>query len=228
MSRNGMVGRVAALASSFLVASLVFSVVTAWSPPARAHERHVAGENTDGAIAFRNDMRKTWGDHIIWTRLVIVQLFADLPETGATVTRFQRNTVDIGDLFKPYYGDKVGARLSALLLAHISIAAEILVAAKAGDGPTANEAIVRWYANSNDIAAFFNHINPRQWDLVEMQAMMKEHLDLTLKEALSNLAGDFATDIATFDEVEGAMLDMADMLSIGIINQFPHRFRSAD
>ena len=58
---------------------------------------------------------------------------------------------------------------------------------------------MRWYANSNDIAAFFDHINPRQWDLVEMQAMMKEHLDLTLKEALSNLAGDFTTDIATFD-----------------------------
>ena len=59
----------------------------------------------------------------------------------------------------------------------------------------------------------------------EMKQMMREHLDLTLAEAVARLHGDWAADIAAYDRVHQEILQMADMLSTGIIHQFPKKFQ---
>jgi hypothetical protein len=69
--------------------------------------------------------------------------------------------------------------------------------------------------------------NPKNWSLSDMQSMMKQHLDLTLKEAVDRLQGHFAADIADYDQVHLEILAMADMLSSGIIAQFPEKFAHA-
>ena len=58
-----------------------------------------------------------------------------------------------------------------------------------------------------------------------MKAMMHGHLDLTLEEATARLKGDWTADIAAYDKVHEQILKMADMLSQGIIRQFPAKFR---
>lgn len=69
-----------------------------------------------------------------------------------------------------------------------------------------------------------NGLNPKNWPLAEMKACMKVDLDLTLKEAVARLQGRFAHDIAAYDEIHVQILGMADMLSDGIIAQFPAKF----
>jgi hypothetical protein len=182
-------------------------------------------ENTDNAISFRNDMRKLWEDHITWTRLAIIDIADDRPEQDATVQRLLQNQVDIGDAIKPYYGDAAGTQLTALLHDHITIAAELVTDAKAGDTNAVNDASARWYANADDIAAFLNSANPGQWPLDHMKAMMREHLDLTLAEAVAHITGDYPADVAAYDRVHTAILGMSDMLSLGIIDQFPKQFK---
>ena len=136
-----------------------------------------------------------------------------------------QNQDDIGDAIKPFYSDAAGAQLSTLLREHILIAAEILQAAKSGDTAALNDAVTRWYANADEIAVFLNSANPKNWPLEEMKAMMKEHLDLTLEEATAQLNGDYAASIAAYDEVHLQALEMADMLSEGILKQFPSKFK---
>jgi hypothetical protein len=53
---------------------------------------------------------------------------------------------------------------------------------------------------------------------------MKDHLDLTLREAVARLQGRYADDIAAYDEIHAQILAMADMLSDGIVAQFPADF----
>ena len=199
--------------SLLLLTSLLAAVVPAAAKP-----------KTD-AQAFHDAMRKLWEDHITWTRLTIVSLANDLPDTQTTVDRLLQNQVDIGDAIKPFYGEEAGDQLTALLTDHILIAAEIIQAAKAGDTAAQEQAIARWYANADAIAEFLNSANPNQWPLDEMKAMMREHLDLTLQEAVAYLNGDFAASVSTYDQVHLQALEMADMLSEGIIRQFPNKFK---
>lgn len=177
---------------------------------------------------FHDAMRKLWEDHITWTRLVIIGVFEDLPDLNPSVQRLLQNQVDLGNAIKPFYGEAAGDQLTALLTDHILIAAEILQAAKNGDAAALEDASERWYANADDIAAFLNAANPKHWPLEDMQIMMREHLDLTLEEAVAYLNGDYESSIAAYDEVHLQALEMADMLSEGIIRQFPNKFKGGE
>jgi hypothetical protein len=176
-------------------------------------------------LAFRNDMRKLWEDHVTWTRLAIISLTTDSPDTDATVGRLLQNQVDIGDAVKPLYGDAAGKQLSELLRDHILIAADLIAAAKADDASAVADAQERWTANADDIAGFLAAANPRSWPLDDMKAMLHDHLALTTEEALARLHGDWEADVAAYDKIHVQALGMADMLSTGIIKQFPARFR---
>ena len=175
--------------------------------------------------ALQAGMRKLWEDHITWTRLYLVSAIAGLPDTGPTANRLLQNQADIGNAVKPFYGETAGTKLTALLRDHILIAADLVTAAKAGDNARVAATRTRWYANADEIAAFLASANPRHWPAAEMRGMMREHLDLTLTEATARLKADWALDIATYEKIHEQILKMADMLSEGIIAQFPAAFR---
>lgn len=175
---------------------------------------------------YRDAMRKLWEDHVTWTRLYIVSAVAGLPDTQPTAERLLRNQTDIGDAIKPFYGNAAGDALTALLRPHILIAAELVDAAKAGDAVRIQDASERWYANSDEIADFLSAANPDNWPRQALRAEMRHHLDLTLQEALARLRGDWTADIMAYDTVHEHILAMADLLSSGIIRQFPRKFRS--
>ena len=176
-------------------------------------------------LAFQDQMRKLWEDHIVWTRQFIISTAHDLPDAAPSTQRLLSNQVDIGNAFRTFYGNGVADHLTQLLTDHILIAAQLVGAAKAGDGARVAALSAQWTANADEIAALWNQINPRSWPLDEMQDHMHTHLALTLDEAVLRLGGNFAGDIAKYDEVHAAILDMADMLSSGIIRQFPGKFR---
>jgi hypothetical protein len=127
-----------------------------------------------------------------------------------------RNQDEIGDMFRPVFGDEVGDAVTALLHDHILGAAAILAAAKAGDSAGAQAAIEAWYANGDDIARALSELNPRRWPFEEMRTMMRAHLDPTLAEGVARLEGRFADDIAVWDEIHDQALMMADMLTDGL------------
>jgi hypothetical protein len=213
----------AVIAVLALFAIVTASAVPTWPGP-NAADAAGARQNRQ---AFHDAMRKLWEDHITWTRLFIVSkatLASDLPDIGPTVDRLLQNQNDLGDAFKPFYGTATGNELTALLRVHILTAADIVTAAKAGDTAAQNAAIEAWYENAHDIAVFLHELNPRNWPLDEMDAMMRDHLDLTLVEAVARLQGRYADDVAAYEDIHVQILEMADMLSDGIIRQFPPKF----
>jgi hypothetical protein len=185
---------------------------------------HAEDSTATGNSDLRNDMRKLWEDHITWTRMYIVSAVADLPDTRTAADRLLRNQDDIGDAIKPFYGARAGERLSKLLREHILVAAELVEAAKQGESQAVDEANARWHANADAIARFLSTANPDNWPRAEMKAMMRDHLGLTLEEATARLQGRWEADVAAYDRIHRQILHMADMLSAGIIRQFPERF----
>ena len=177
------------------------------------------------AVQLRLDMRKLWEDHITWTRLAIISLEGGTPDTNATVARLLQNQTDIGNAIKPYYGDAAGNALTQLLRTHILIAADVIAAAKAGDAAKLADAQARWAKNAEDIAALLSSANPHNWKLSTMKAEMHMHLKLTTDEAVAHLQGKWDADVAAYDAVHDHILHMSDLLTAGIVKQFPKRFQ---
>ena len=220
MSRTLGLGAIAGV----LTASLALAFAVTATPAADAHSAH--GATADKA-AFHDAMRKLWEDHVVWTRQFIVSAATesgDLADIGPTTDRLLANQTDIGDALKAFYGEAAGNQVTALLRDHILTAARLVAAAKAGDAAGVDAASTAWYQNADDIATALNSLNARNWPLAEMKAHMKDHLDLTLEEAVARLQGRYADDIAAYDKIHVQILGMADMLSDGIIAQFPAKF----
>lgn len=197
-------------------------------PAADHHHHHAAAHSrrpiTVEELQFRQDMRKLWEDHVTWTRLAVISLIDESPDTNATVTRLLQNQQDIGDAIKPFYGDAAGNALAQKVREHILIAADLIAAAKSGDQRRIDAEQARWHQNAREIAAFLSQANPRNWEEGEMTAMMFEHLRLTTDEVVARLQGNWEADVAAYDSIHVQALGMADMLSTGIIDQFPGRF----
>lgn len=219
LRRNVRVSRKSVLAGAALSASAGAGLLPLAS---------VAGADTmtdTSAEALGKAMRKLWEDHITWTRLYIVSFAADLPDLAATTQRLLRNQSDIGNAIKPYYGQRAGKALTALLRQHILGAADLLAAVKVGNTAGVAKKKAAWYANGNQIARFLHDANPHEWALRDMQQMMRRHLDLTLEEAVAHLEGRYHDDIKAYDRVHGEILIMADMLTAGIVARFPRLSR---
>jgi len=175
-------------------------------------------------VRLRNSWRLVWEQHVYWTRLTINSIAFNLPDLDFNTARLLRNATDMGNLLKPYYGNKIAAKFSSLIREHLVIAAEIVKAAKAGNQKAVAALERRWYANGEEIAEFLNRINPFI-PLNEFREMFFEHLALTTKEAVFILQGDFKSSIAVFDKIELEALEMADTITNGIVEQFPKKFQ---
>ncbi|WP_028775347.1 hypothetical protein [Shimazuella kribbensis] len=172
-------------------------------------------------VELRSIMRLLWEQHVTWTRLTILSLVFQLPDTEFVVARLLQNATDMGNSLKPYYGDAIGDKYGDLIREHLVIAADLVKAAKSGDQKAAEAIERKWYANADEIAQFLNYINP-YLPLNEVRKMLYEHLALTKSEAVFMLKKDYQSGVAVFDIIEAQALHMADEITDAIVKQFPY------
>ena len=210
--------------SRLIVASLVVGMFQIASVAGAAPQEHEHESTAASAAAtLRQNMRELWSDHVIWTREYIVAALADQPDQQAAANRLMKNQEDIGAAVAAYYGQAAGARLTELLKSHISIAVDLIKAAKAGNAAAQQQADREWHRNAEDIADFLSNANPN-WPRATLVAMMNAHLSTTTDEVVARLTKNWDQDVRAFDAVYRHILTMSDALSDGIIKQFPNRF----
>ena len=204
---------------------LVASGLLFYSVPANAveHQKMEKTVYTQSVVDLRNAMRQLWEEHIVYTRGYITSALAGLDDTGKVAERLLRNQDDIGNAIKPIYGEEAGKKLAALLRDHILIAADIVTAAKAGDNDGVANGEKRWTKNADDIATFLSSANPN-WPIQTLKDMLYKHLAFTTTEVVSRIKKDWSSDIEAYDKGHAHMLMFADMLTDGIVKQFPKKF----
>lgn len=168
--------------------------------------------------------RKLWIDHVLWTRNFIISDIASLKDKDAVLERLLKNQDDIGNSIKPYYGEEAGNKLSAILREHIELAGQVVDAAKSNNKSDLEKYNKLWYENADKIADFLSSANPN-YSNKELKDMLYKHLQLTTDEAVARLNSDWKADIEAYDKGENHMVMFADVLSDGIIKQFPKKFK---
>ena len=190
--------------------------------PSRA-KAGAAAAQSPSAVALKQDMRKLWTDHVVWTRDYIIAAAGDQPDAKAATGRLLKNQEDIGSAVAKFYGAPAGQQLTTLLKEHITIAVDLIKAAKAGDKAAQQQADTRWQQNAVQIADFLSKANPN-WPRATLVDMMKKHLSTTTDEVVARLNKNWDADVRAFDAVYDHILHMADALSDGIVKQFPGKF----
>lgn len=206
-----------------LTLALVFSMTPVVVAQAKAGEEKGSTCLSPKMVQLKGDMQKVWIDHTIWTRSYIVSAISNRPDQKDVLDRLLRNQQDIGNVIKPYYGEAAGNKLADLLREHILIAGKIVAAAKAGNQADMKKLDADWHANADDIAKFLSEANPN-WQFKTLQDMLYTHLQLITEIVLNCLKGDWKADIAATDKNEIHMIHLADILTEGIVKQFPEKF----
>jgi len=176
------------------------------------------------AVKLHDQMRLAWTDHAFWTWSYIVSALAGLEDQQAVLNRLLRNQQDIGRLIVPYSGEAAGKQFTKLLTEHIQLAGKLIDAVKAGQSAEAEEFNRLWYKNASDIALFLSQLNPN-WPYEKLKQMMETHLRFLAGEINARLNKNWEVDIATVDKNKHHLIELADLLSIGIMKQFPKKFR---
>jgi len=161
-----------------------------------------------------------WGQHVMWTRMVMLGIIFDLPDLQFTTERLLRNAQDFAEGLRIYYGNDAAQAFENLFRNHITLAADFVTAAKANDENRMDETWQRWTDNANQIAEFLGSINPN-WSVDDWNAMLMEHLQLLADNAMLMLEQNYQASIEGFDDIYNQAMEMADMMAEGIANQFP-------
>jgi hypothetical protein len=120
---------------SMSLAAVMIVTMAAMAAAQTDTSRHaaMAPAKSEAAVTLKQDMRKLWTDHVVWTRDYIVAAVGDQPDADAAANRLMKNQEDLGTAVAKFYGDSAGRQLTTLLKEHISIAVDLIKAAKAGD-----------------------------------------------------------------------------------------------
>jgi hypothetical protein len=225
-------GVVAACVGLALVASACSASAGAAAPATTAHgheDAHGHGHGhdhgqTSAATELRDGMRKLWSDHMQWTYATVDAFFHNTDALQPTLDRLLANQADLGQAIVPYYGKKAGDQLTKLLTTHINDAVPVLQAAQSGDDAALHAALDDWYANAREIADFLASADPVHWPRSATRPALEMHIDQTTAYAVDLLQGDYGKAIEDYDAAFEHMLGLADTLSTGIVERFPHRF----
>lgn len=179
---------------------------------------------TPSVIELKDNLRKIWVDHVVWTKNYIVSAFADSEDKAKVLARLLQNQQDMGDAIKPYYGEEAGNKLAQLLRDHILIAGKVIDAVKAGNQADVEKYNKEWYTNADDIAKFLSAANPN-WSYEQLKEMLHKHLELITEDVTARAKKDWDAEIAAFDKGLDHMIMFADVLTEGIVKQFPDKFK---
>ena len=107
---------------------------------------------------------------------------------------------------------------------HIELAGKVVDAAKVNNKNDLEKYNKLWYENADKIASFLSSANPN-YSEKNLKDMLYKHLQFVTDQAVARLNKDWKADIEAYDKGENHMIMFADVLTDGIIKQFPQKFK---
>ncbi|MFH1189506.1 MAG: hypothetical protein V1682_02305 [Candidatus Omnitrophota bacterium] len=193
-------------------------VVKVTPEPKKVPDRIMSGSETE----LRSSMRTLWELRAVLLRSYIVSSINDYKDVDEARDKLLKNAGDLGASIKPYHGYFAGGMLAGFLKKDVSLTAKIIKTAKAGNERDIEWAKKGWYANAFGLAGFF--AITRNQTMEYLTNMLYKHLDLTWGEIQSMLKKDKAKDLEYYEKDRAHMIMLSDVLTDGLVKQFPKRF----
>lgn len=164
---------------------------------------------------FRERMRMAWLNHIMLVKFYLISFFDNLSSQNAWKDAVGQNAEEILSLFAEVYPPTVMQQLTNLFLEHLKLTDEVAADLKA-DPTATGPAMMNWYTNAENMAAFLSRQNPA-FNEDELRKALYDHLDMERQQMEAYLDGDYKTDIDIFLRSQKKIIELADMLASGLM-----------
>jgi hypothetical protein len=185
-------------------------------------------------LVFRMDSRTLWTRYALSMINYSVSDFGGLNSTPQVEKNLRKAASNIGDYFTPYYGLTAGTKIGSLLEVIVINGTKVVEAIK---NKLSIEPYQTIWANQIDaLATYLNQLNPSEYPHDLLSDMMTNLTGFWVSDFQARYNNDFASDIIALDNilkvavsglpnhVNKGYASMADILSRGIIAQFPLSF----
>ena len=218
-------GRVVVLAITLSLTGTLVACSDAPRAAAASHDAIAPADvaNGEAAAMLKQNMRKLWTDHVVWTRMYIMEAVGDQPDAAAAAARLMKNQEDTGNAIAAYYGADAGKQLTTLLKEHISIAVDIIKAAKAGDNAGQKAADTRWRQNADQIATFLSKANPHL-PKDDVKGLLLAHGGHHIQQIQQLKDRQYDAEAKTWDEMKKHVYQIADATADALAKQFVKKF----
>jgi hypothetical protein len=186
-------------------------------------------------LIFRMDSRTLWTRYALGMINFSVSDFGNMPSTPAVEKNLSRNAAAVGDYFIPYYGITAGTRIGVLLGVLLVTGTRVVETIK-NKKTDISVYVDIWRRQVNDLAEYLNELNPNHYPRVLLVEMLVNLTGFWAEDFQARFNNDFATDAIALDNILKVAVSgipnhtnkgyssLADILSRGIISQFPISF----
>ena len=171
-----------------------------------------------------NYLRFLWLQQVYWLRMANQSELWNLSDAEYVMNRLMENPQDFQMALKTFYGDENAKKFADLLTNHLTMVTNYVMAVRDGNAQAAADAENQINNNAVQMISFLTSINPN-WAAADLQRMFSEYMNLTREEIDATMSQNFEDSINIFADIERGALEMADMMTKGIVNQFPQYFR---
>ena len=161
------------------------------------------------------DFRKAWVHLVFWIRMYLLSVVDNLEDKDVVAERVRKVPQEMIDIFKMYAPDSVTDPLNQSLSDFVNDTTSLIDAVKEGDVEKSDRTEAKINLDIAQLASAYSNLNSAYVN-ADIQKMLKEYLALTKQEITARMTADYEKDVQTVDELEAAVLRLADYLSNGV------------
>lgn len=178
---------------------------------------------------LKNLLRQLLSEQSLWTRFLIISTLSGLGDIEVVTDRLYKNAIDIGNLFRLYYGDAIGSEIENSLRNYYSLIIALINAYKTTvfETPSNTDFTLIQQANiplctaAEQFSILLSNINP-YWNQETLENTFKNAINMLNDEIYKRRTNQYYADVIQYDFIEYYSFMTADILWNGFINQFYH------
>ena len=190
------------------------------------YESRAVGDTNPVRVAeMKQSLRDLWLGHIYWVQHAVLNNATNSPaERNAAEKEVVANAQQIANTVTPFYGEARSEQLFTLLTSHVAAIKEYSEATVAGPTRPQDAALARLASNVDDIAVFFNGVNPSYLSKDTVRGLIAAHVAHHVLQINQYKKKEYARLDETWPMMRQHVYLIADTLTAALVKQFPSEF----
>ena len=190
------------------------------------YESHAVGDTNPVRVSeMKQSLRNLWLGHIYWVQHAVLNNATNSPaERNAAEKEVVANAQQIANTVTPFYGEARSEQLFMLLTSHVAAIKDYSEATVAGHTGQQDAALARLASNVDDIAEFFNGVNPSYLSKDTVRGLIAAHVAHHVLQINQYKNKEYDRLEETWPMMRQHVYLIADTLTAALVKQFPSEF----